>query len=115
MGRGDLRNEVSKRFGDFLSSEQLVETNYEYDQATFGNELLELANDKNRILFVRDRSQISIDIGGKCGPYQHIHLLLERLGIESPKFNGNWIPQPGFLYGAEYLVSHWQKLVTLVD
>jgi hypothetical protein len=114
MPAGDLRKEITQRYGAFLKAEGFRETHYEYSRAFFGNEILDFRSGEFMIRFVRDRGQIWIDLKKGKATYEPIHMLLAKLGIVEPTPPAGWVPKPGFLFGAEYLVPEWPRLAALL-
>jgi hypothetical protein len=112
---GDLRRGIAERYGEFLKAEGFKETHYEYSESFFGNEILDLRSGEITIRFVRDRSQTSIDLKKEGASFEPIHLLLARLGVVTPEPPPGWIPKPGFLFGADFLVPEWPRLKALLS
>jgi len=112
---GALRKEVAEKYGEFLRAQHFRETYYDYSEKSFGNEILDFNNNnKTTIRFVRDRSQVLIDLKNGDTPYQPIHVLLAQLGLFASEPPSDWTPQHGWLFGAEYLISEWPRLVALL-
>jgi hypothetical protein len=85
----ELRKEITRDFGDFLSSHAFREIRQD-SSASFGDELFEFQNTEFTIRFVQDRSQIGIDLARNGAAFVPIHSLLRKLNVlPAPSTAGN--------------------------
>jgi hypothetical protein len=84
-----LELEVTSALGDFLRSRAFAKVFDEYDARYFGNEVLVYRSPELSLKFVRDRGEVSVDVGPLDGSNWYMApRLFEYLGIPAHDLYG---------------------------
>ena len=115
MSEGALRREVIARFGDFFTERGFRETDYMYDERSFGNEFLLLSGPDLSIRIVRDRRQVFFELkDNRADSYRYLEALLDALCHPPDRFADGLKASGMSAYDVDMLKSEWPRLTLLV-